>query len=448
MKINKITKQILFNSLAQAIIQIINTPYLIIKYFLFLFTFASTGLSFYLIAQSINDYLSYQVITTSRTIYEIPTLFPKISFCNVNWQTTEFAYNFLELNQQREEVDNEIRRKFGHHLDDILLFCLFDYKPCNSSDFVWSYDNNFGNCYTFNSGYDSNGVKTELKKSNFAGPTFGLQLTLYVNFYEELTENISYEGFEEMRGGIGAVIRIDNSTYQLDFSQDGIFVPSGFQTDVVINREFNSNLPRPYSNCEIELNSTEYQSNSEYYNLIRNSKYIYTQQLCFTQCVIQKKLIAKYNCTSSFFISLYENNSLDNNCTGETLFDDIIPNYHEYIMDECLEFCPLECYETLFRYKISSHELIGDDYILLIKNRSNLKSDFIERPIDSNTAKESFVRVNIYYGQMSYTLSNESPKMNIISLLSSIGGYLSLFLGISAFSICELVELLIKKLYD
>ena len=167
-----------------------------------------------------------------------------------------------------------------------------------------------------------------------------------------------------------------------------------------------------------------------------------------TQCVIQKKVLAKCNFTSSFFISLYGNNSLDNACTNEALFDDIIPNYHEYIIEECLEFCPLECYETLFRYTISSHELIGDDYTSLINNRSNLKSDFIERPINSNTAKESFVRVNIYYDHLSYTLSNESPKMNIISLLSSIGGYLSLFLGISAFSICELVELLIKKLYD
>ena len=34
--------------------------------------------------------------------------------------------------------------------------------------------------------------------------------------------------------------------------------------------------------------------------------------------------------------------------------------------------------------------------------------------------------------------------MNIVSLLASIGGNLSLFLGVSVFSLCEIIEVLIE----
>ena len=47
---------------------------------------------------------------------------------------------------------------------------------------------------------------------------------------------------------------------------------------------------------------------------------------------------------------------------------------------------------------------------------------------------------NIFYNSLSYDLSIESPQMDWVSLLASIGGNLSLFLGVSVFSLCELIE--------
>jgi hypothetical protein len=40
--------------------------------------------------------------------------------------------------------------------------------------------------------------------------------------------------------------------------------------------------------------------------------------------------------------------------------------------------------------------------------------------------------------------STESPKMNIVSLLASMGGNLSLFLGVSVFTLAEIVEVVIE----
>ena len=105
--------------------------------------------------------------------------------------------------------------------------------------------------------------------------------------------------------------------------------------------------------------------------------------------------------------------------------------------------CPLECNQTLIKTSISSVLLVGDGYLSRIKN-SNLSTDFINRTIDVVTVEKSIVHVNIFYESLSYTETTESSQMNIVSLLASIGGNLSLFLGVSVFSLCEIIELVIR----
>jgi hypothetical protein len=105
--------------------------------------------------------------------------------------------------------------------------------------------------------------------------------------------------------------------------------------------------------------------------------------------------------------------------------------------------CPLECNQTLFKTSISSVLLDGNKYLSQIRN-SNLSTDFIKRTIDATTVEKSIVDVNIFYESLSYTETTESPLMNIVSLLGSIGGNLGLFLGVSVFSLCEIIEILIE----
>ncbi len=59
-------------------------------------------------------------------------------------------------------------------------------------------------------------------------------------------------------------------------------------------------------------------------------------------------------------------------------------------------------------------------------------------------AEKSFVYARIFYESQSYTLSTESPKLDLVCLLANIGGTLGLFLGVSALSACELIEVLIQ----
>ena len=115
-------KEILYNSLAQAILKIALTPYVVLKAILLIFVLASIGFVSYFIMQTMLAFLEYNVSTTSRTIYEMLTLFPKVTFCNLNDSTTEYAYNLTQSNIYDGEFLSAYERKMiVHNLDDILI---------------------------------------------------------------------------------------------------------------------------------------------------------------------------------------------------------------------------------------------------------------------------------------------------------------------------------------
>ena len=106
--------------------------------------------------------------------------------------------------------------------------------------------------------------------------------------------------------------------------------------------------------------------------------------------------------------------------------------------------CPLECSRIKYKTSISFNQLNGNPYISLIKKSPSLSSDFINRRLDATQAEKSIVKVNIFYESLSYTLSTESPQMDMVSLLANIGGNMGLFLGVSVFTLAEILNVLIE----
>ena len=254
-KLKKLIKATLYNSAAQSIIKIFETPYVTLKSFLLAFVMMSSGLCGFLIIELIMDYLSFRVATTTRTLYETPALFPKVTICNVNPFTTEYAVEFLkeinrgfnsdidifnetQMNLMSFSLKSEIiesiyyqaifkmnslnemeKRKLSHLLEDMIQNCYFNAQPCSTADFKWYFDPFYGNCWQFNTGFNgTTGESVKLGFNSFPGEFYGLSLIFYVNFYENLTTINSYNG-----GGMGAIVRIDNSSYFTSYiGSDGI----------------------------------------------------------------------------------------------------------------------------------------------------------------------------------------------------------------------------------
>jgi len=159
--------------------------------------FLATSMGFFakFSLNSCSNFFDYEVTTKIRRIYESPTIFPTVSICMKNKFTTDFGidtikksieyykypnlFNFsvltsMTLEERYRDSDNAVfragnvvtdfdvddKKKLGHSLNDFLIECKFDDVFCNvSNDFVWYFDNVYGNCWRYNSGFNPAGEK-------------------------------------------------------------------------------------------------------------------------------------------------------------------------------------------------------------------------------------------------------------------------------------------------
>jgi hypothetical protein len=452
-----------------ALLDVFDSKHYVIKIHLTVFLLISYGLASYMTIELIMNYFNYGVTTSIRTIYETPSLFPKVTFCNLNQYVTKEAYEFLRSTDtdglfsslanlsfyDRTQTiwkiilkaggilmnkTDDFKKSMGHDLKDILIGCAFNYAPCSVDDFLWSYDSYYGNCYSFNSGFNSTGQPQPFKYSTLPGYSYGLELDLYVNYNENL------DFLNSILGGKGALIRVDNITHVVKHTFDGISVSPGISTKIALKREFKSILPQPYSDCVMDQGKYNYFDTSDLFNKIKSSPYDYTQSFCLQQCM-QQFLIEQCTCgfTPFWTKEIFPNLCNDFNqtaCTIRVYLSDYIPN--DYSTKYCLPKCPKECNSTQITATTTSYELLGNGYFDYIQKNANLSSDFISKSITNETVQKSMVRVFVNYDSLSYTQSEEAPQIDIISLIANIGGNLGLFLGVSLFSVWEIVITLLE----
>jgi len=156
---------------------------------------------------------------------------------------------------------------------------------------------------------------------------------------------------------------------------------------------------------------------------------------------LQQLVIDKCKCYFSAFVSLIDSDI----CTSLNQTTCSILTYlttygkNDYPKNVCLPKCPLECNSTQISYKTTTYELLGDSFVDLIQKNKNLSAYFHNEAITTETVRKSVVRVYVYYDSLSYTQSDEAPQIDFISLIANIGGNLGLFLGVSLFSVWEIV---------
>jgi hypothetical protein len=182
------------------------------------------------------------------------------------------------------------------------------------------------------------------------------------------------------------------------------------------------------------------------YLLNSSLKIAYTQQSCVLQC-FQLHILKECNCTHPLYTSLFDENVCDSSNTKEApcfLYAWLsFSRQKDFVEKNCLPRCPLECNQTIFNTQLTSLRLTSWKYYLNLIQRY-LSSLFVSTDLNRDIALESFVSLNIYYDSLSYMLTTEAPQIDWISLLGNIGGNLGLLLGVSFFSLCELVEVMIE----
>jgi hypothetical protein len=148
------------------------------------------ALCIWMIINSLIVYFDYRTKSLVRKSAQPKLTFPSLSICDSNYfksraaseYMTSFLYNSVGANfsnfQQfydftndsiysilawkfyetfSPEFNDSLRRSFGYSLDELVIKCEFDSRPCNMSWFDWYYHPFYGNCYKFNSGYLNGG---------------------------------------------------------------------------------------------------------------------------------------------------------------------------------------------------------------------------------------------------------------------------------------------------
>lgn len=147
------------------------------------FLLSSVCVCAYSIAQSIIEYLKFEVITQIRVVPHSEIVFPQVSICNLNPyiapQATQYLYassdpSFAAYLLKNPESNKTLKQSMAFSFDDILLSCQFRFNDCNSSYFQWYFHPYYGNCYYFNSISQSSQLKTVGRERD------GLQVDLFV----------------------------------------------------------------------------------------------------------------------------------------------------------------------------------------------------------------------------------------------------------------------------
>ena len=321
-----------------------------------------------------------------------------------------------------------------------LVQCDFDLlnNHCGDKDFLFTYKLRYGNCFVLNSGLNKSGIQVDSIKSTIPGKINGLRVTVFLGVVKELKPFYS---------NYGLLIKIDNATLK-DFkiSEDYFEIAPGFETNIVVEREFIQQLPKPYSNCDLDNGDPNpVFKDPKLFDILSSLDIGYKQSVCLELCY-QTLLKDNCNCTDPDYNSFYDLNY----CRTREEWKCLNKIYNNFITDNgtsafCEPFCPLECNQTRFYISLSSSKLNMDYYSQGIDEIAVYYGIINQNETLSLEDKmNSIIKFNVYYESLSYTITTETSAMDIVALLSNIGGTLGLFLGVSVLTVVELVDILLQ----
>ena len=428
---------------------------------------ASTAGCAYLLYLSAASYLNYDVVTKITFYDELPSQFPTVTICNsypygsesstpflqeqfnnffqnlnfssivkFDFQYFTFVKYLIALSAADPSVSDDFKKSLGLSIDDMLINCQYSSNPCTKDDFVWFYSSIYGNCYKFNSGKNSTGGTVPLRYLNQAGKMNGLKLELYVGQ--------NNKPFDFINPSTGAHIFISNYTVTQS-SLEGLDAATSKETNFAVTRTLKYRLPSPYSDC-IDNVYDETASDSFFFKSIVKSGKRYRFTDCLNLCFL-RSLNEKCGCYDINMPNIYNIRPCINFTDVFCDFKVFLDFFKGDIQKTCSPDCPVECNSEILTYSTSSLEYPSEGYGNLLMNLNEIKSKFPNKSVTYEELKKSTLAINVYYDDLKYTVIEESPSTDLITLIAGMGGTLGLFIGVSFLSFVEIFEILIKILF-
>jgi hypothetical protein len=329
------------------------------------------------------DFYNFEVVTTVQTEYDQPTQFPTISFCSL----------FLHL------YDNDSPYEISHS-----IYSSDEGAFINPNNHYESFISPlFGKCFRFNSGKNMTNHIIPIKNSTSGGYYDAYWLTIHAPY--------------------GLRVWIHNKSSPTRTERGYLDLTAGMNSDIALERTFESKLEWPYNNCLKDV--SKFQNNKTLIDYFLNRNLSYTQESCLDLCF--DLFYIKENpcqCKEAELGNVFEKcwhvkeKGDYSSCTWKYR-----TNFTKNdLVEKCFKYCPLECDSMSFSYSISA----------------------FNRP---NWIRSDQTSVYVYYKTLKYTSITQQAKMKWEQLISNLGGYLGLFVGLSFVSLFEITEIVIELIY-
>lgn len=395
-EIKSISYEIFVNSTIHGIPSMLRSRNIFIKILWVICFVTSNVCCAFVIIKSLNNYLAFEIVTQINEVNEQSSEFPALSFCS-----TQGSFNKWPV-----------------------LACVFNKKDC-SSYFESYQDSYYGKCYRFNAGSNSTHLKINPLRMTSGGGMYGLILDLNLT-------NENNTDFNEL-----ALIIHNKSMKINNLRNRGYRLLSGSLNYFEINRIVYEKLDEPFNNCY--SNISLFRRNRTLVNFFLNSSLAYSRVDCHRYCrnlhVLQN---SSCNCTRTFQSAAEcSRNKLSKKC-----YDDYLAEFQsKNVFEICSEYCPEEC-------KTFSHSITTFSQFIpgIGKIDWNNTFDIPQVYKDYNEIRKYYVSIRAYYEELKYTFITQITKSDLVDLVSSIGGTLGLFLGLSFLSFMEIFQYFIETI--
>ncbi|XP_070565681.1 acid-sensing ion channel 2-like [Ptychodera flava] len=324
--------------------------------------------------------------------------------------------DFSDLEDVLKLSKDEVH-KYGHQLEDFVLQCTYDEKPCNiSQDFYTFQDHLYGNCFKFNHGRDGLPVFHATR----TGSSYGLKLTLFL----EQSEYISIYG--RNAGARVNIVPYDVPSFPFN---EGITIKPGTVTSLAIKEHVITRLSDPYGECEGDQHTK--QGENTYYG----SSYRYKLQACQDYC-LRNKIALECGCSQKFRMEGIPPCSILNKT--QDLCQQLMHFLFQKNMLDC--GCPVPCWDKYYTYTASQSAWPAEVYLKPLLRSLQSTNDKTRNINDMETANMNLASLVIYFDALNYELISENPDYPVESLFSDIGGTLGLYIGLSIITVLEFFE--------
>ncbi|CAH1798814.1 unnamed protein product [Owenia fusiformis] len=364
------------------------------------------------------------------------------------------------------ENSDEEMEKYTHDLDSLLARCSWREKPCDTSFFITSVNGNYQKCFTFN-GHGLNLSNMIVEEAN---PINGLSMVIFLDAFkfnqQVLPNEMVYNPENPNSGTTGLHVTI-HPPQSLPFPiVEGFDVPPGYSTTIGLTTHARKRLAEPYGSC----------TNREF---LDGTNLGYSHLGCLEQCQ-QKEIMHQCGCVSAFL--LMPNDAKDLQLCGRLNLDNLMlqdPNVtiidKDFAKLKCEKHllkmklhpetnkrckCKHPCYEIRYEQTISNaywpFEYIQQQFLENMFGSSDTKSkrshvlfdeilgnvsDAREAVIESGVIRKNFLRLNIYFKDLTIETTEQTKEYTGDALMSDIGGTLGFYIGMSIITMCEALNL-------